>query len=172
MPNHHSTLPDGEDLSLRLATPSDEEFLYRVYASTRADELALTNWTDAQKEEFCRMQFRAQSNDYAANYPAAHYSIIERRGIPIGRLIVDRRPREINIVDIAILPDARGAGIGTRYLQELMDEAAQAGKPLTIHVEKFNRALRLYHRLGFQPVEDKGVYLLMAWKSTPGPHNS
>ncbi|HEY3897326.1 MAG TPA: GNAT family N-acetyltransferase [Chthoniobacter sp.] len=159
------TLPSGDDAALRPATTGDDEFLYRVYAGTRAEELALTNWTDAQKEQFCRMQFRAQSTDYAANYPAAQYSIIEHRRTAVGRLIVDRRESEINIVDIALLPDARGAGIGTRYLRELMDESRRAGKPLSIHVEKFNRALRLYHRLGFQPVADKGVYLLMEWKS-------
>ena len=169
MSNREAAHPDGEEASLRPTTAADAEFLYRVYAGTRAEELALTNWSDAQKEQFCRMQFRAQSSDYAANYPAAQYSVIEHRGTAVGRLIVDRREHEICIVDIALLPDARGAGIGTRYLRELIDEAGRAGKPLRIHVEKFNRALRLYHRLGFQPIADKGVYLLMEWKTPPAP---
>jgi ribosomal protein S18 acetylase RimI-like enzyme len=167
MSDPNSPLPHGDEASLRPANAADAEFLYRVYAGTRAEELALTNWTDAQKEQFCRMQFHAQSTDYAANYPAAQFSIIEHRGAPVGRLIVDRRESEINIVDIALLPDARGAGIGTRYLRELMDESGRAGKPLSIHVEKYNRALRLYQRLGFQPIADKGIYLLMEWKVPP-----
>lgn len=125
----------------------------------------MTNWSDAQKEQFCRMQFQAQTADYRANFSAACHSIIERDGTPVGRLIVDRAEREISIIDIALLPEARGGGIGTYLLGKLMDEAAAAGKPLSIYVEKFNRALRLYQRLGFRPVEDKGVYLLMEWKA-------
>jgi len=156
--------PSGAEISLRNATEGDAEFLYRVYASTRAAELAMTDWTDEQKEQFCRMQFQAQTTDYLANYSNAQRSIIERDGAPVGRLIVDRVEREICIVDVALLPDARGGGIGTKLLRELMDEAGEAGKPLTIYVEKFNPALRLYLRLGFQPIEDKGVYLLMAWR--------
>jgi ribosomal protein S18 acetylase RimI-like enzyme len=157
------TPPPGST-RLRNKADSDAEFLLRVYASTRAEELALTNWTASQKEHFCRLQFEAQSVDYARNYPHAQYSIIEHNGQPVGRLMVDRRETAVHIIDIALLPDARGGGLGTYYLRELMQEASASGKVLSIHVEKFNRALRLYLRLGFQPVEDKGIYLLMEWK--------
>ncbi len=153
--------------SLRDTRAEDSEFLYRVYAGTRAEELAMTNWSAEQKEQFCRMQFHAQTTDYKANYPQARHSIIECEGLPVGRLIVDRKEEEVCIIDIAILPEARGGGIGTRFLQELMDEAAAAGKTVRIHVEKFNRALGLYLRLGFRPIEDKGIYLLMEWKAQP-----
>lgn len=159
-----TTVPSDMEISLRAATKDDAEFLYRVYASTRAAELAMTNWSDEQKEQFCRMQFQAQTADYLANYPDAQRSIIERGGTPIGRLIVDRLEREIQITDIALLPEARGGGIGTKLLRQLMDEAGAAGKSLSIYVEKFNPALRLYLRLGFHPIEDKGIYLLMEWK--------
>jgi ribosomal protein S18 acetylase RimI-like enzyme len=77
---------------------------------------------------------------------------------------VDRWDKEIRIMDIALLPEHRGVGIGTGLLRELQEEARAAGKSLSIHVEKFNPALRLYERLGFQPQEDKGVYLLMVWR--------
>jgi len=109
------------------------------------------------------MQFNAQSADYQANYPQAQFSIIERDGTPVGRLIVDRQEKAIHIIDIALLPEGRGAGIGTRFLRGLMEEARLSGRSLSIHVEKFNRALQLYLRLGFRPIEDKGIYLLMQW---------
>ncbi len=152
-------------LTLRRVMPEDEAFLASVYASTRAEELALTGWSDAQKDHFCAMQFRAQSADYARNHAAAVSSIIERDGEAAGRLIVDRREEVIHIIDIALLPEHRGAGIGTRLLRELQEEARAAGKALSIHVEKFNPALRLYERLGFRAIEDKGVYLLMEWRA-------
>ena len=152
-------------ISLRPITPEDMAFLARVYASSRAEELAPTGWSDEQKEIFCRRQFDAQSAYYSVNYPGASFQVIEREGQPIGRLYVARREKEIRIVDITVLPEFRGAGIGTQLLHELQEEARAAGKSLTIHVERFNRALQLYQRLGFQQIEDKGVYLLMRWSA-------
>jgi ribosomal protein S18 acetylase RimI-like enzyme len=150
---------------LRPASAADAPFLQRVYASTRADELALTNWSDEQKARFCASQFAAQDSHYRQHYSTAQFSVLERGGVPAGRLIVDRWAKEIRIVDITLLPEHRGAGLGTRLLHDLQREAAAAGKALSIHVEKFNPALRLYERLGFQVKEDKGVYVLMEWSS-------
>src|SRR5947207_1462310 len=150
--------------SLRPITPEDTSFLARVYASSRVEELAVTGWSEELKANFCRSQFDAQSAYYAVNYPEASFQIIERDGWPAGRLYVARWEKEIRIVDITLLPEFRGSGIGTKLLHDLQAEARSAGKPLTIHVERFNRALGLYQRLGFELVEDKGVYFLMEWK--------
>jgi ribosomal protein S18 acetylase RimI-like enzyme len=152
-------------ISLRPITPEDESFLARLYASTREQELAQTNWSDEQKAMFCRMQFNAQTADYQRNYPAASFQIIERDGVDAGRLLVLRADEKIHVIDIALLPEHRGAGIGTKFLKELQAEAKAAGKPLSIHVEQFNPARRLYERLGFRQVEEKGVYLLLEWSS-------
>jgi ribosomal protein S18 acetylase RimI-like enzyme len=153
---------------LRSITPGDDSFLAGVYASTRADELEVTGWSEELKADFCRRQFDAQSAYYAANYPEASFQIIERDGVPVGRLYVARWEKEIRIVDITLLPEFRGSGIGTQLLRDLQKEARAAGKALTIHVERFNRALGLYERLGFEQIEDKGVYLLMRWEGSAG----
>ena len=150
-------------ITLRPARDRDREFLYRVYASTREDELAVVPWTDAQREEFLRMQFAAQDSHYHTHFPDAAYDLVLRDGQPIGRLYVDRRPDELRILDIALLSEHRGGGIGTGLMRELLDEAARAGKAVRIHVEHNNPALRLYHRLGFTRVGDTGVYYLMEW---------
>ena len=152
-------------VSLRPITPGDESFLAGLYASTRAEELSVTTWSDEEKAVFCRRQFDAQSAHYTENYPGASLQVIERAGEPIGRLYVARWKREIRIMDIALLSAQRGTGIGTQLLRELQVEARSAGKTLSIHVERFNPALRLYERLGFQMAEDKGVYLLLQWSS-------
>lgn len=70
-------------------------------------------------------------------------------------------------MDIAILPEFRGAGVGTAILSDLFAEAAAAGKTVTIHVEMYNPALKLYERLGFRRIGEHGVYLLMEWTPTP-----
>jgi ribosomal protein S18 acetylase RimI-like enzyme len=153
-------------VSLRPAGPEDEAFLYRVYASTREEELAVVDWSDEQKEQFLKMQFNAQHTYYHEHYPDADYDVILRNGDAVGRLYVHRRPDEIRIVDIALLPECRNAGVGTALLEDLLSEGAAAQKPVRIHVEKMNPALRLYERLGFSVLEDKGVYWLMEWNAT------
>ncbi len=153
-----------ESLSLRPITPEDDSFLQRLFATTRAEELELTGWSEEQKAAFCLGQFNAQSAHYQKYYGDGSFQIIEREGVPAGKLLVWRSGKEILIVDIALLPKHRGAGIGTKLLRDLQDEARAAGKSLTIHVERFNPALRLYERLGFQVVEEQQVYLLMQWE--------
>jgi ribosomal protein S18 acetylase RimI-like enzyme len=154
-----------QQVTLRDATENDVAFLCGVYASTRTEELALTDWDDGQKAEFCRMQFTAQDAHYKTYYPTARYHVIECDGEPIGRLYVDRWEREIRIMDIALLTGWRRRGIGSRLLEDLQTEGEASGKALSIHVEKFNPALQWYERLGFQAVEDKNVYWLMRWEA-------
>jgi GNAT superfamily N-acetyltransferase len=151
------------ELTLRSITSDDLPFLYQVYAGTRTEELAQTNWTDEQKAAFLQQQFAAQHDYYQANYPAARFQIIEQQGTPIGRLYVDRWVDQIRIMEIALLPDQRGHGIGTQLLEAIQSEGRQVGLPVTIHVERFNPALRWYERLGFRVAEDKGVYYFLKW---------
>lgn len=142
------------------------EFLLRLYATTRADEMAMvTDWSDEQKEWFVRMQFQAQHAWYQEHYGDGQFDLILIDGVPAGRLYVHRRAAEIRLVDISLVPELRGRGIGSALLRELMAEADAAGKPLTIHVEKYNPAMRLYCRLGFKPIEDRGPYDLMEWRA-------
>jgi ribosomal protein S18 acetylase RimI-like enzyme len=82
----------------------------------------------------------------------------------VGRLYVDRWEKEIRIMDIAVLPEFRGTGIGTKLIRDLQEEARAAGKSLSIHVEKFNRALGLYERMEFLKKGDREVYWLMEWR--------
>lgn len=149
------------NVRLRPVVDTDREVLYRCYASTRAEELSVVDWTDAQKEQFLRMQFHAQSVHYDKYYPNATFQLILVDDEPAGRLSVDRWAKEIRIVDITLLPPFRGRGVGGALLQALIDESTAAGKPLSIHVEKQNPAMALYRRLGFRAVGEVGVYDLM-----------
>jgi ribosomal protein S18 acetylase RimI-like enzyme len=149
-------------LSLRTAGPEDEAFLHRVYAGVREEELAVVPWTDAERDAFLAQQFDAQDAYYRQHYEAAAFDVIEFDGVPVGRLYVARWDEEIRVIDIALLPAHRGRGIGTALLGELVAESDATGKRLTIHVERYNRALELYRRLGFSVVDDLGVYLFLA----------
>jgi ribosomal protein S18 acetylase RimI-like enzyme len=124
----------------------------------------VTDWTDEQKEAFVRQQFEAQSVWYRDHYEGAQLDVILVDGEPAGRLYVHRRPNEIRLVDITLLPEYRQGGIGTSLLRDLLAEGEAAGKPVTIHVEIYNPAMRLYERLGFRPIEERGPYRLMEWR--------
>jgi ribosomal protein S18 acetylase RimI-like enzyme len=154
-------------LTLRPIRPDDRSFLLAVYGSTREWELALVDWDATQKAAFVEMQFDAQQAYYQEQYEGAAFDAILVDGQPAGRLYVARRDDDIRIIDIALLPEYCNRGIGSRLLRALQSEAAAAGKPLSIHVERFNPALRLYERLGFRQLEDKGVYLFMEWLAAP-----
>ena len=121
-------------------------------------------WDDAQKAAFVRMQFDAQHAYYQEQYAGASFDIILVGEQPAGRLYFERTAKEFRIIDIALLPEFCNRGIGTTLLHGLQAEAAAAGKPLRIHVERFNPALRLYERLGFRQIDDRGVYLFMEWR--------
>lgn len=151
------------DAALRPVQPGDEPFLLSVYAGTREEELSRVPWPAEQKAAFVAQQFAAQTAHYAQHYPSMSSHVVLVGGVPAGRLLVARWTSEIRIVDISLLPGFRGRGVGSRLLAGLQEEAAAAGRKLSIHVEKFNPALRLYERLGFLPVEDKELYLLMEW---------
>lgn len=149
------------EITLRPITAADMEFLLRLYASTREAELQQVPWTPEQKAAFVRQQFEAQHAYWQENYTDTSWDLVECDGEPVGRLYVARWPDEIRIVDIALVPEYRGAGLGTRLFRELLVEADRLGKKVSIHVEIYNPARRLYERLGFVQAGDRGVYLLM-----------
>ena len=153
-----------EQISFRPVEEEDRGFLQRLYASTRADELAVVDWTDEEKERFLGFQFGAQHDYYREQFPAARFDVVLVDGEPAGRLYVDRREDEIRLIDIALLPQYRRRGIGGELMRRVLDEGRRAGLPVQIHVEHNNPAMRLYNRLGFRKVEDQGVYALMRWQ--------
>jgi RimJ/RimL family protein N-acetyltransferase len=159
------TAIDRQSIAFRPIREDDRDFLFHLYASTRAEEMKLVPWTEEQKEQFVRMQFHAQTTYYAEQYDPGQFFIIEQDGKPVGRLYFDRSAEEISIVDITLAPKMRGAGLGSLLLQEILDEAAGSGKAVVIHVEHFNPAMRLYLRLGFRHVATNGVYHLMRWEA-------
>lgn len=150
-------------LSRRPETDADEAFLRGLYASTRAAELAPVPWDEAVKAAFLRQQFDAQRLHYRREFPQAAFDVLLRDAEPIGRLYLDRSGPEWQLLDIALLPEQCGAGLGTLLLRALLAEAGASNAPVLLHVETFNPARRLYARLGFVPLADEGVYLRMAW---------
>lgn len=150
-------------LSMRPMAEADLPFLSALYASTRTEELAPVPWSEDEKSAFLAQQFHAQHTHYMAHYPDAHWLVVEQAGTPVGRLYLEWWPSEIRIIDIALMPESRSGGLGHALLEDVMALAGKDGLAVGIHVEKTNSAMSLYRRLGFEVVEDKGVYDLLVW---------
>jgi len=159
----------SKSVAMRPAVSEDESFLLKVYAGTRADELALVPWDQEQKRAFLQMQFDLQQRGYRDQFPGADHSIIVLDGTAVGRIMVDRtRKDEIRGVDIALLPEFRKCGVGTYLIKGLVSEAKAAGIPFCIQVEKFNHAaIRLYERLGFNRTGESSTHVTMKWSVSP-----
>jgi len=155
--------PNNSTVSTRPVQPDDAPFLLGLYASTRAEELALVPWTDEQRQAFLRLQFAAQQDHYRKQYPLASHEIVLVSERPIGQLHVARLEHEMRIIDFTITPDQRNGGFGSFLLRRLLDEAALTAKVVRIYVEDFNPSLRLFERMGFKAVAKEGMYLLMEW---------
>jgi GNAT superfamily N-acetyltransferase len=151
----------AEKITLRPVQESDDEFLLNVYGSTREQELAQVPWTAEQKHQFVRMQWEAQKNHYAAQHPKASHEIICVQDIAAGRLYLDRSGEKFHVLDITLLPEHRNRGAGSFLLGQIMAEAKEAGKPVSIYVETFNPSLRLFQRLGFTPIQQEGFHVLL-----------
>lgn len=152
-------------ITLRPATHADRAFLRRVYATTREEELRGVPWTPEQKAAFVDMQFGAQDRHYREHYSGAQFLVVEAGGRPLGRLYLHSQPDEVRLMDLTLLPEFRGQGVGTALVGRVLARAAGEGKAVRLHVEGFNPALRLYERLGFVPLEERGVYRFMEWRA-------
>ena len=148
-------------VSYRPMTDGDLPFVAELYASTRREEVAQTAWPAEMQEAFLRQQHEAQHSHYSIHHADAEWLIVERAGQAIGRLYLREDPESLHIVDISLLPHSRRQGIGGAIMGDVLDQAREAGKALSIHVEKNNPARSLYFRLGFEVVKDAGVYDLM-----------
>jgi ribosomal protein S18 acetylase RimI-like enzyme len=150
-------------ISLRPASPSDNDFLLHVYARTRQEEMAFSGWSPAQQSSFVRMQYDARKHGYDASYPSSETSVISIGDVPAGSIIIFRSPSETRLVDIALLPEFRSRGIGGEVIRMLISEADDAGSALRLSVLGSNQARHLYERLGFIVKGGDAMYCEMEW---------
>lgn len=150
-----------QNLTLRPITEADRGFLRALYASTREDEMRTVPWDRTAKDAFLDQQFDAQHGYYQMHYQGADFSLVLDGGQPIGRLYLFRGPATYNLIDIALLADWRGRGIGRHLLGQVLAEADAQGRSIRLFVEPTNPARRLYQRLGFRETGRHPVYLQM-----------
>lgn len=150
-------------LALRGETEADFAFLCELFADIRREELAPVPWPEQAKRDFLDAQCKLQRDHYARHYGGAELLLIFNGSTPIGRLYVHATRVEIRVMEIALLRDWRSRGIGSLLIRTVLDEAARRDVEVTLHVEPDNPAQRMYRRLGFGLVENRGVYDFLSW---------
>jgi ribosomal protein S18 acetylase RimI-like enzyme len=148
-------------ITLRPVEEKDDSFIETVYRSTREEELNFTNWDEYQKQVFIKMQSMAQLAEYKTKYPGAAFRVIIFKKKDAGRFYTWENENEIRLIDITILPQFRGKGIGTFLLEELIKKSDTVQKKISLHVDPANPALQLYRRLGFIHIKNNGRHYYM-----------
>lgn len=153
--------PRVAGLAARRIGDDDIGFLSRLYAATRADELACTGWSGEAQQQFLDQQFQFQHRYYQAHYADADFLLLQLEGQPVGRLYWHAGGAHATLIDISLLPAQRGMGLGSALLQALTARADSQQQAIGLHVEPANPAQRLYERFGFAIIATNGVYLKM-----------
>lgn len=154
---------EAHSITLRTVDDDDGAFLLALYKSSRGDDLRGLGWSEDRVSEFLDLQHEAQQRFHENEYKRPTDQIVLRNGEPVGRLMFEPREHEIRCVDIAILPVHRNSGIGAHLLRELQNESKRQRKPLRLQVIRFNRAIGLFERLGFQRISETGTHFQMEW---------
>jgi ribosomal protein S18 acetylase RimI-like enzyme len=158
----------GLGLSYRLKTDEDLPFIERLYRATREEEMAFAGWSEDFMRKFITQQQFAQNRHVELAHPGAEMLLVEQDGEPIGRLYIEDRGAEIWLIDIVLLPESRGQGIGGSVLRDLLELGREQDKPVGLQVVKTNPARHLYLRLGFAIVGDGGEHHRMQWRAGRG----
>lgn len=141
-------------VTTRPRAAGDEAHLREVFAATRADEVAGWGWPGAAVRAFLVMQFDARERSLAG----LDDRVVEVHGVPAGRLVLDESGPALRLVDMALLPEFRGAGLGGELLARLCARADAEGRSIELHVLGGSPVVGLYQRWGFAAGAPEGVY--------------
>lgn len=154
-------------LALRCERDEDRDFLKALFASHAGGMFAALPIDAAMRESLVEMQFASQTMTYRTRHARARFAIVERAGVPIGRLVVDEGSADeaACIVDIALLPDSRGQGFGSALVAGVVARLRGRVPAVTCTVLWNNEAsLRMFRGLGFVHVGGELPYLRLEWR--------
>ena len=103
-----------------------------------------------------------QREKHRQNYTPSTCRIVTCAEKDVGLLAVEDEPDHLWLVKLYLHHSFRGLGLGTGLLQQVIQEAAELGKPIRLRVLRVNQgAQRLYHRHGFTVVGEEPERLFM-----------
>ncbi len=150
--------------SVRPCVVSDDALLYNVFCTTwRSEVAALPNQNLAQ--HVLRIQHIAQERRFDGTHPGFERLVVLHDHEPAGRLYLDRTGEQIQVLDLTLLEESRGQGLGTRILAELVDTATREHRAIELQVpRRHERVTGFYLERGFRltAVDDLDNHLVRA----------
>ena len=153
----------GRFSGLREVREPDEPFLYDVFCTTWADQVA--SMPDRRLvQHFLRIQYTVQEGRFAHRYPGHERYVVTHQGNDAGRAYLHRTASALHGVELTLLPRFRSRGIATRLVNDLFAEAREHGLKVCLRVPRLNReANRLFTRLGFRLVSGDDLDHHLEW---------
>lgn len=143
----------------------EEELMFRIFKETRAGFQCTDVLGEEGREQILRQQFAIEGKQYYKMYPHAVRSFIMINDIPVGQLLACEQENYLRIIDIGLLEEYRGAGIGSFLIEGLIKDMSLKGKGITLQVSWFNRrAYQFYIRCGFRVTKKLDVAYEMEYK--------
>ncbi|MEI7209065.1 GNAT family N-acetyltransferase [Pectobacterium carotovorum] len=141
---------EWRNITLRLATPQDEAFLFKLRRATMDEHLHRAGVIADDSAHWQRIKY---------HYNDAY--IVLMGSERIGLFKRHKGADEWIIIQIQILPAYQGQGITAWLLKTFLQHADEANVPVTLSVLKGNRAITLYQRVGFKIVDNDDIALKM-----------
>ena len=154
---------------VRPCVPSDDPFLYDVFATTWESEVAaLPNQNLAQ--HVLRIQHIAQERRFASRFPGYQRFVVLADGRSAGRLYVLERGATLHVVDLTLMPELRSRGIGTTLLRDLLALATREDRSISMQLGRRNRrSTDFYASLGFRLVAVDDLDNHLEWSPVGRP---
>lgn len=146
---------------LRAASESDRVWLRRLHHATMRDAVdSMWGWDEA-----------AQDTLFDGSLTTENLQIVQAEARDVGVVAVTRRPSECFLVNIQIVPDCQGQGLGTALIRDLQDQARAEDIPVALRVILSNRARMLYEQLGFVITGQSDTHYYLRWSADSHPDN-
>ena len=138
------------DLHYEKANETDIDFLLDLRMKTMNPHYAESRLPTDKETTLKRILYE---------FDKAHIIFLNQH--PIGLLKINRTAEKTEVLQLQIDPELQGRGVGRSILKNILDEASETGKTVSLSVLKTNKAQQLYSSLGFQIVgEDEHSYFM------------
>jgi ribosomal protein S18 acetylase RimI-like enzyme len=139
-------------ISRRQATDADTEFARTTHHAALRDLIV---------RQFGNFDEKMQDEFFAKSWKPETHEIIVNDDINVGYCCITHSPDHIFLSELILLPSAQGKGIGTKIINELIEESKAKNIPITLQVLKENQAQQLYRKMGFKDTETTSKHIQM-----------
>ena len=152
-------------ISLRSETTEDEPFLRDLYLSVRDCETGIRELDPGARTRLLQEQFQFQRSDYRLRYPHANFLIVQANEQPAGRFYLNHAADSIHVIDISLLPEFQGHGVGSTLIRTVQAEARRSGRAVTLFAHPRRAGSGFYQRLGFVQKSVLGEHAALRWQA-------